>query len=727
MTYRFHFACLFAVLSTGCVAAKPVIGETPLEHKEEALVGAACLDDSGCSGWELCDLRVCIPEGPCEPGGLCIEQTRFYDNETTPIPDNSAAGVSRTVEVLHPTATVAAAHVSVTIAHTYRGDLRVALRSPSGTEHVLHDQTGGGEDDLSLNVDMTTFNGEMASGEWTLTVSDNASVDTGVVRTWRLQLEYGAAPEPTDPARDVWATVELSGIETAHDYSNDTDQSWDLRRFTGAGERVRLHFPRIETESGYDFVEVLDAETGAILDTFSGGHDDLWTREYDTANVSVRFVSDYSVTGWGMLLDGLEVFGAGCLENADCGEGDACSTNIRCITWPCFQGCQPTEPEPVCVEGETMDDGCNGCVCDGGLWQCTERACEVGAGETCGGGNVCESGLVCERGVRDDGPTCGADYDGTCVHEGPTFCRAAVNYVCACTGQTFENHCSRSGSADFAAMGRCEVGLAIPDADATGASHTVRIERPAAATRVRVQVEIDHSWRGDLIVTVLAPDGSRHKLTDREGGSADDFDYDGEIDLEGASAVGPWTLVVSDHAGQDTGSIEFFNVLVQGPITTLGQTCGTRGASICSAGEVCQYRLDTMCGAADEGGTCVVVPNDCAFEYAPVCACNGRTYQNTCRAQAAGVSVSHDGICAPAGDSCGTRGSSYLCHPDEYCHRDVGAICGWADAPGECRRPPVTCIAVFAPACGCDSVTYSNECLANLAGVSIQREGVCAE
>ena len=726
MTYRSSFVCVLAVAAAGCVAAKPAIDEEPLATKTEAVVGAACLDDSGCAAWEFCDVRVCIPEAVCEPGGFCAEQTRFYDNETAAIPDNDPRGVERAVRVLHPSATVARGSVHVTIDHTYRGDLRVVLRSPSGTEQVLHDRAGGGEDDLFLNVELSGFAGEPAAGEWTLVVSDHAAVDTGVIRTWRLELEYGAAPEPADPGTDVWAAVELSGIESAHDYEDHTDQTWDLRRFTGAGERVRLHFARIDVEQGYDFVEVLDAATGAALDRFTGAHEDLWTREYETAAVSVRLVSDYSVVRWGFALDGLSVFGSGCLGDADCGEGYACPGDILCVTWPCFQTCQPAEPEPVCEDGETMDDGCNGCVCSGGLWVCTRRACEVGLGETCGGANVCAAGLVCDRGARaDGGPTCGADYEGVCVSEGPTFCRAAVDPVCACTGQTFDNHCSRIGSADFASEGRCELALAIPDADARGVSHTVRVERPLAARRVRVQVEIDHTWRGDLIVTVEAPDGSRHTLTDRQGDSADDFDYDGVIELSG-SVVGTWTLLVSDHARYDTGTIRFFNVLVDGPVSTLGQTCGTRGAVVCASGEVCQFVLDTLCGAADQGGTCVAAPDECSFDSAPVCGCDGRTYHNTCRAHAAGVSVSHEGACAAQGDFCGTRGSLTYCHPDEYCHRDVGGICGWADAPGECRRPPEACVAVHDPVCGCDSVTYANECEANRAGVSIQATGACA-
>lgn len=36
-----------------------------------------------------------------------------------------------------------------------------------------------------------------------------------------------------------------------------------------------------------------------------------------------------------------------------------------------------------------------------------------------------------------------------------------------------------------------------------------------------------------------------------------------------------------------------------------------------------------------------------------------------------------------------------------------------------------SCFTVYDPVCGCDDVTYSNECVANAAGVTIWESGVC--
>ena len=82
---------------------------------------------------------------------------------------------------------IATLSLSLAIDHTWQGDLRVTLTSPSGTAHVVHDQTGGSADDVVItDLAIPTFNGEPAAGNWTVMVQDLAGLDVGTLDSWSI-------------------------------------------------------------------------------------------------------------------------------------------------------------------------------------------------------------------------------------------------------------------------------------------------------------------------------------------------------------------------------------------------------------------------------------------------------------------------------------------------------------------------------------------------------------
>ena len=98
----------------------------------------------------------------------------------------------------------------------------------------------------------------------------------------------------------------------------------------------------------------------------------------------------------------------------------------------------------------------------------------------------------------------------------------------------------------------------IPDNDPNGARSVVAVPEAFDVETISVNVDIDHTYRGDLEV-VLEHEGRRVTLANQEGGSADDLVETYTVDdFSGASSEGEWALHVIDHAGEDTGAIQKF-------------------------------------------------------------------------------------------------------------------------------------------------------------------------
>jgi subtilisin family serine protease len=77
-----------------------------------------------------------------------------------------------------------------------------------------------------------------------------------------------------------------------------------------------------------------------------------------------------------------------------------------------------------------------------------------------------------------------------------------------------------------------------------------------ASSSATIEVHIVHTWIGDLVVDLVAPDGTVYNLHNRSGGSADNINQTYTRNLSGELANGTWNLRVYDAAGFDTGYID---------------------------------------------------------------------------------------------------------------------------------------------------------------------------
>jgi serine protease len=160
------------------------------------------------------------------PQGL--NEFTYSNNEVVDIPDVDAAGITSTINVSDDI-TVFASDIYVNITHTWIGDLTVMLTSPTGTSATLHNASGGSADNIDNTFSSAAFNGEVATGDWILSVADNAAGDTGTLNNWAITITgigevLPSAPEASFAYEADGLTATFTDSSTD---SNDDMVSWD--------------------------------------------------------------------------------------------------------------------------------------------------------------------------------------------------------------------------------------------------------------------------------------------------------------------------------------------------------------------------------------------------------------------------------------------------------------------------------------------------------------------
>ncbi|MDQ7906983.1 S8 family serine peptidase [Phytohabitans sp. ZYX-F-186] len=102
----------------------------------------------------------------------------------------------------------------------------------------------------------------------------------------------------------------------------------------------------------------------------------------------------------------------------------------------------------------------------------------------------------------------------------------------------------------------------IPDLGTASSTITIACGRNGSASST-VAVNIVHTYRGDLVVDLLAPDGTAYRLKNSSGtDSADNVNATYTVNLSTEAANGTWTLRVQDVARLDTGYINTWTLTV---------------------------------------------------------------------------------------------------------------------------------------------------------------------
>ncbi|WP_328397730.1 M28 family metallopeptidase [Streptomyces sp. NBC_00390] len=100
--------------------------------------------------------------------------------------------------------------------------------------------------------------------------------------------------------------------------------------------------------------------------------------------------------------------------------------------------------------------------------------------------------------------------------------------------------------------------VSIPD-NGTAVTSTAAVTGRTgnAPATLKVGVDIKHTWRGDLVVDLVAPDGTAYRLKNSSGSdSADNVIATYTVNASSEVANGDWKLRVQDVAQYDTGYID---------------------------------------------------------------------------------------------------------------------------------------------------------------------------
>jgi subtilisin-like proprotein convertase family protein len=146
---------------------------------------------------------------------------------------------------------------------------------------------------------------------------------------------------------------------------------------------------------------------------------------------------------------------------------------------------------------------------------------------------------------------------------------ALTSYAAACTNVTVTvttmlGSTPTATASPAACTGTNATDVSVPDGGAAVTS-TITIANCArsASSSSTVYVNVVHPYRGDLVITLVAPDGSTYPLkssstTDSAANVAATY----PVNLSGEAAAGAWSLSVQDAYDEDTGYLNTWTLTV---------------------------------------------------------------------------------------------------------------------------------------------------------------------
>ena len=198
---------------------------------------------------------------PVDPDADTISKELFPDLF---IPDKNPQGVKSSIN-LTGEGNIKAIRVTVDISHTFKGDIRLELNAPDGTNILLIESDRRPGNNLNETFGSDTHEelkklvGAPFAGEWILHIKDLLERDTGSLTHWKIEVDYQADNKeleieqkpaldiPDDDPLGVTDTIQideegiLRDIEVALDVSHTFIRDLRIELTAPSGHSIFLH------------------------------------------------------------------------------------------------------------------------------------------------------------------------------------------------------------------------------------------------------------------------------------------------------------------------------------------------------------------------------------------------------------------------------------------------------------------------------------------------------
>lgn len=208
--------------------------------------------------------------------------------------------------------------------------LSYTIAVPASASNLVVTITGSGDADLYVKraainwpADQGAHNEAEFKSLYANGSAETVTFPTPAQATWNVLVHGYAAASGT--IRATWSTSGGGATwhpvawvqQTPHNYLNNKVYTYTYTSPNAGATQVGVHFNRLDTESGYDYVRIKNA-AGTVIYTVSGnlisngsgsafGRTDGWC--YITGNkITIELTTDYSVTRYGLLTDQATAF-----------------------------------------------------------------------------------------------------------------------------------------------------------------------------------------------------------------------------------------------------------------------------------------------------------------------------------------------------------------------------------------------------------------------------------